>query len=70
VMFVLQSFSGECIRRQRVEQHFHTLPPVQMCDHKACLYINGHRKWGIMSFKLDSLNAECITSIVLNGSAS
>lgn len=66
LIFILEEFSGECVRTQRASVHFDLKPPTQSCSHGGCWYSDAQHDWGILTFGLDQPNSECVSSVVIN----
>ena len=66
LIFVLEGFSGKCVRTQRASAHFDLKPTEQSCPHGGCWYSDAQHDWGILTFGLDQPNSECVSSVVIN----
>ena len=66
VIFVLEGFSGTCIRVDRVERRFGTAAPTQECSHGGCWYREAQYDWGIIGFGVKERGARCVDSVVVN----
>ena len=69
LIFVLEEFGGSCVRTARVQSHFGTQDPEQMCSHGGCWARSAQFPWGILSFGVDEPRSKCISSLVINSEA-
>lgn len=66
LIFEINRFSGACIRTDRIKNYFQTGNPENGCNDSVCWWTQSQRRWGILGFKLDSPNARCVTSALIN----
>jgi hypothetical protein len=66
LIFVLEGFTGTCIRTQRAEAHFGLGAAEQVCSHGECWYRTAQHSWGILGFGIDAPDSQCVSSVVIN----
>ena len=65
LVFEIEGFSS-CIRSERVLTHFGADMPAERCSHGGCWYMETQFSWGILAFGVDSPDAQCVHSVVIN----
>jgi len=66
LIFVLEDFSGQCVRVDQAEVHYGTRKPEEGCDHGGCWYRSAQYEWGIIGFGVKDPKAQCVSSLVIN----
>jgi hypothetical protein len=66
IIFVIGDFTDACVRADRVKSYFGTRAPAQSCFDAECWYADAQRSWGILTFKLDRPDSQCVSSAVIN----
>lgn len=66
LIFVLEGFSGACIRVAEVQNRYNTQEPIEMCSHGGCWARTAQYPWGILSFGVEKPRSKCLSSVVIN----
>lgn len=66
VIFEIEGFSRTCIRADRVKSYFGTGNPDQSCFDAVCWYADAQYSWGILTFRMDHPDSQCVSSAVIN----
>lgn len=66
LIFVLERPRGQCVRIDRAAARFRLGPPVQACFDAECWYREDEHDWGFVAFGVDTPDAVCASSVVIN----
>lgn len=66
IIFEIEGFADTCVRAVRVKSYFGTRAPAQSCFDAVCWYADAQHSWGILTFKLDRPDSQCVSSAVIN----
>jgi hypothetical protein len=66
LIFVLEDFSGTCIRTEQVQTRYSVLEPIEGCAHGGCWARTTQYPWGILAFGVKQPQSKCVSSVVIN----